>query len=265
MTLRDNLAEHVRAAFPGIWITTVEQEDALQEIGSLCRDEAWHLVTWDVDRGLSPGDDTATDPLVPVRLAAGSARPVTVTLIVLSNYHRYLSSPDVAQAVKNQLARGKTSGVVLVILSPILSIPPELETLFAVLSHPRPGRGELAVIAMGVATDEERPAGSDHERLLDAAVGLTRVQAENAFSLSLVRHGRLTPEAVWELKTQALKSSGLLSLHGGGEDFSSLGGLAALKAFTKRAILGSERANCKVRARGVLLLSPPRLRQERVL
>ena len=76
-------------------------------------------------------------------------------------------------------------------------------------------------------------------------------------SLSLVRHGRITPDAVWDLKTQALKKSGLLTLHRGSEDFGNLGGLAALKAFCKRSLLQPGRSNPNKRPRGVLLLGVP--------
>src|SRR5205085_5518864 len=51
--------------------------------------------------------------------------------------------------------------------------------------------------------------------------------------------------------------SGLLQLYRGGEDFGSLGGLTALKAFTKRALLQPSRGNPLKRPHGVLLLSPP--------
>jgi SpoVK/Ycf46/Vps4 family AAA+-type ATPase len=51
-----------------------------------------------------------------------------------------------------------------------------------------------------------------------------------------------------------LKKSGLLTLHRGGEAFADLGGLDALKAFSKRA-LGNRKGS--VRARGVLLLGVP--------
>lgn len=91
--------------------------------------------------------------------------------------------------------------------------------------------------------------------VLDAASGLTRMEAENAFSLSLVRHGKVVPDTLWELKTGMLKKSGLLTLHRGGETFNDLGGLDALKGFTKKA-LGS-RKKVGVQAKGVLLLSPP--------
>ena len=91
--------------------------------------------------------------------------------------------------------------------------------------------------------------------MLDAAAGLTRMEAENAFSLSLVRHGRLAADVLWELKGGMLKKSGLLTLHRGGETFADLGGLEALKSFCTRALRPGRPAG--VRARGVLLLGPP--------
>ncbi len=90
--------------------------------------------------------------------------------------------------------------------------------------------------------------------MLDAAAGLTRYEAEAAYSLSLVRSGVLRAEANWEFKCQTLKKSGLLTHYRGQEDFSRLGGLAALKAFTKRALLQPHRDNPLKRHRGVLLL-----------
>jgi SpoVK/Ycf46/Vps4 family AAA+-type ATPase len=134
----------------------------------------------------------------------------------------------------------------------------ELEKLFVVIEHELPDREQMAEIARGIATEaSELPAGPEFDTILDAAVGLTRLEAENAFSLSLVRHGRITSEAVWELKSGMLKKSGLLELHRGREDFGSLGGLAALKSFCKRALLQPNRGHPHKRPRGVLLLSPP--------
>src|SRR5690606_743744 len=120
----------------------------------------------------------------------------------------------------------------VIVLAPVVQLPVELEKLFVVIEHDRPDRTQLEAIAHSIATEpEELPTGQTLEMILDASSGLTRYEAENAYSLSLVRHGRIEPSAVWELKTQTLKKDGLLSLYRGQEDFSSLGGLAALKAF----------------------------------
>jgi SpoVK/Ycf46/Vps4 family AAA+-type ATPase len=65
------------------------------------------------------------------------------------------------------------------------------------------------------------------------------------------------PDVVWELKTQTLRKSGLMTLHRGTEMFSNLGGLSALKAFCRRSLLQPNRGHHLKRPRGCLLLSPP--------
>ena len=101
------------------------------------------------------------------------------------------------------------------------------------------------------------PDGDGLATVLDAAAGLTRFEAEGAFSLSLVRHGHLAADVLWELKAQTLKKSGLMQLHRGGERFDSLGGLQALKAFCLRSMRQQGHSNPLRRSRGVLLLGVP--------
>ena len=103
------------------------------------------------------------------------------------------------------------------------------------LEHDLPGRDQLEQIARGIATEEgELPEGDGLTAVLDAAAGLTRFEAEDAFSLSW-SGTTAPPDVLWELKAQMLKKSGLLSLHRGGERFADLGGLEALKSFCPRA------------------------------
>lgn len=262
MPLAQRLAELVQACFTGIWIESHEHDDALLEMATLCREQKWQLMPWDVDQGLTVpgangGADGSTDPLAAIRsLAAIDNQADSSCLLVLRNFHRFLQSAEIVQALQRQLARGKQNRTFVVILSPIVQIPVELEKQVIVIEHDLPDREQLGAIAHGIATDEgELPRGHELQRLLDAAAGLTRYEAENAFSLSLVRHGNLQVETLWELKSQVLKKSGLLTLHRGSESFADLGGLDSLKSFCKRALRPS--ATSRVRPRGVLLLSPP--------
>ncbi|TWU19195.1 AAA family ATPase [Allorhodopirellula heiligendammensis] len=263
MKLNTRLTEYVRACFTGIWIESHEHQDALTEIAQLCRDQEWQLATWDIETGLNvpdqPQQDTiGNDPLTAIRSINALASPDGTAILVLQNFHRFLQSAEVVQALARQIAAGKQNRTIVVVLSPLVQIPTELEKMFVVMEHDLPNHQELDEIARGIATEEgELPKDSELQMVIDAAAGLTRMEAENAFSLSLVRQERITADAVWEMKTQTLKKSGLLSLYRGGEDFSSLGGLSALKAFCKRAMLQSHRGNSRNRPRGVLLLSPP--------
>lgn len=67
-----------------------------------------------------------------------------------------------------------------------------------VVEHKLPNLSQLEEIVRSIATEEGKlPEDDQLQVALDAASGLTRLEAENAFSLSLVRHGRIKPEAVW--------------------------------------------------------------------
>lgn len=257
MPLATRLAEHVRACFAGLWIQSHEHDEALAELAQLCRQEAWRMAVWDIDRGLQAGGEAmaAADPLSAVRALPALAVEGGTALLVLVNFHRYLTSAEVVQAVAHQVALGKQQRTFLVVLSPIVQLPVELEKLFVVLAHELPGREQLEQIARElVASPDELP--DDLGRILDAAAGLTRYEAEGAFSLSLIRQGRLSPELIWELKEGTLKKSGLLQLHRGRESFADLGGLDSLKSFCQRALARAREVPPEVRPRGVLLLSP---------
>lgn len=261
MALSEHLDEYVRACFTAIWIETHEQHEATVAITQLCQRQHWQLATWNIDQGLSIGgstaDQSASDPLAAIRSLNSLATADGTALLVLENFHRFLSSAEIVQALSQQILAGKQNRTIVIILAPVVQLPVELEKLFVVIEHELPDREQLAEIARGIATEvSELPTGRELETVLDAAAGLTRLEAENAFSLSLVRRGRITSEAIWELKSGMLKKSGLLELHRGQEDFSSLGGLESLKSFCKRALLQPSRGNLAKRPRGVLLLSP---------
>ena len=266
MTLSERLAENVRACFAGIWVQSYEHEDALLEIARLCHSENWRLATWDIDQGLRPSgqsdsdlsETTGADPLAAVRTLGAMGTDDSASLLVLVNFHRFLNSAEIVQAVARQINHGKNNRTFIVILSPVVQIPTELEKLFVCIEHELPDRQQIEEIARGVATEDgELPDGVDLERVLDAACGLTRYEAEGAFSLSLVRHGRVEPSAIWELKSQTLTKSGLLSLHSGSESFADLGGLDSLKAFCLRAMRPRTNNSNRHKPRGVLLLGVP--------
>ncbi len=251
MTLAERLVEYVRACFTGLWIQSHEHHDALVEIAQLCRQNKWQLATWNVEGGLQvqgtslETGDSGTDPLAAIRSLAALPASKGTTLLVLENLHRFLQSAEVVQALAGQIVAGKQNRTFIVVLSPVVQIPVELEKLFVVLEHDLPTREQLVEIASGIATETgELPDGPERDRY----------EAEGAFSLSLVRHRRVAPDVIWELKSQMLKKSGLLSLHRGQEKFDALGGLTALKAFALRALRRPSRSPTTPRPRGLLLL-----------
>ncbi len=264
MLLAQQLAEYISACFTGLWIQSHEHEDALAEIAQLCRDEDWRLATWDVSQGLQiagqseEADSAGADPLAAIRSINTLAMPDGTAILVLSNFHRFMNSAEIVQELQHQFVKGKQNRTFVVILSPVVQIPTELEKQIVVIDHELPGRDQLEELARSIATEDgELPVGDELSTVLDAAAGLTRYEAEGAFSLSLVREQAIRPQTIWELKSQTLKKSGLVSLHRGSESFDDLGGLDALKSFCSRAMRRQADANPLKRPRGVLLLGVP--------
>ncbi len=261
MKLSDQLTDFVNAAFTGIWIQTSEPDEAEKEILQHARQKKWKIAVWDVAGGVRlPGIQTnsqtesgAGDPLAALRALPALSDDKGTALLLLHNFHRFLSNPEVMQTAFRQLVSGKQQRTFIVVLAPVVNIPVELEKLFVVLEHALPDRQQLERIAHELTSDQpnDLPKNDDLQRVLDAAAGLTRYEAEGAFALSLTRKNAIRPEVIWELKAQTLKKSNLLTLHRGQENFESLGGMSNLKDFCRRALKPNH-----VKPRGVLLLGP---------
>lgn len=262
MRLTDQLRDYINAAFTGLWVQTQEPDEAEREIVQQAQARKWRVAVWDVAQGLrlagptsSNADPGAGDPIAAIRALPGLSDSKGTTIFLLHNFHRFLTSPEVIQTTFAQLVAGKDQRAFLVVLAPVVQIPLELEKLFVVIEHALPDREQLQQIGTDINSDPDHPTTSppNWNQVLDAAAGLTRYEAEGAFSLSIARHNVIRPDVIWELKAQALRKSNLLTLHRGGERFASLGGLSSVKDFCRRALQGSR----TVKPRGVLLLGVP--------
>ena len=262
MSLAVQVNDYVNACFTGLWVQTSEPDEAEREILQHARDHQWRVAVWDVARGVrisgvegSATDAGSGDPLAALRSVAAMADPNGTSLLLLHNFHKFLSSPEVIQTMFAQLIAGKQQRTFIVVIAPVVQIPLELEKVFVVIEHALPVREQLLAIARELTSEQpsDLPTGEDLDRVLDAAAGLTRYEAEGAFALSLARHDAIRPQTVWELKAQTLRKSNVLTLHSGTERFGDLGGLSNLKDFCSRALQPGKSA----RAKGVLLLGVP--------
>jgi hypothetical protein len=179
MPLSECMREYIQACFTAIWIESREHGDALTEIQQLCQhqDPPWRLATWDIETGLSvtgqqtPDDGSGQDPLAAIRSINALANENGTAILVLQNFHRFLSSAEVVQTLSRQILTGKQNRTFIVVLSPVVQIPVELEKLFVIVEHELPSREQLLSIAQGVATEQdELPTGAqDTKRRMPSA------------------------------------------------------------------------------------------------
>jgi SpoVK/Ycf46/Vps4 family AAA+-type ATPase len=161
----------------------------------------------------------------------------------------------------------KESERTVILLSPVLHYPVELEKDLTVLDFSLPTREELsAALERVVRSARSRSGGGrlqidldddTRERVLKAAQGLTASEAENVFARSLVTTRRLDLDVIVAEKKQLVRKSRVLEYCSEVEDIEHVGGMADLKIWLrKRSLAFSERARQfgLPEPKGVLLL-----------
>ncbi|HEY6105636.1 MAG TPA: AAA family ATPase, partial [Anaeromyxobacteraceae bacterium] len=206
------------------------------------------LLTWSVTRGLKRAGGARGAPVDggkdPVEMLGLVERLPDPSLVVLKDFHPFLSDPTVVRALR-ELARGlKATFTTVILLSPTLTIPPELEKEVSVLDVPLPSARDLLALLKEIVTvvRENRSARveidkEDAEAIIKAAQGLTLSEAENAFAKAIAADGRLGKDdvkLVMEEKRQVIRKSGLLEYYPADESLASVGGLENVKTWLSR-------------------------------
>ncbi len=243
------IIHYLQAGYSGLYLVSSEQQRVEAEIKSIAGYLSYHLRFWSVVDGLVDGENghqtPANDPLE--ALNALEALPEK-TLILLRDFHLFLQDPNpvLLGKFKDVLQTAKTKQKPVVILGCRLILPPELEREITVVEFALPGATEIRAVLGGIM-DSANIKSIDHavqEKAVDAARGLTTIEAENAFALSVVESRTIDPIVVAREKAQTVKKNGLLELIETRESLDSIGGLFTLKGWLlKRRNAFGERAH----------------------
>jgi SpoVK/Ycf46/Vps4 family AAA+-type ATPase len=189
-------------------------------------------------------------------------------LFVLRDFHPFLKEPAVVRRLRDAATDLRKTKKSLCVLSPVTKVPPELEkSISAVLDWDLPNRSEIEAAARKVVPS--LPPGAQQliesdptfmERVVEGALGLTLVEAENVFAKSAVRTHTFDLETILEEKKQIIRKSGLLEYYEHREEFSDVGGMEVLKDWlVKRRNAFSSRARDfgLPLPKGILLIGVP--------
>jgi SpoVK/Ycf46/Vps4 family AAA+-type ATPase len=128
----------------------------------------------------------------------------------------------------------------LIIISPVRKVPAELERDLTVLEFELPKREEIEAIFNTLYTNNKAKLGTisddEKERIIQAAMGLTTVEAENAFSKAMVESTTdeskpLISKLVLREKAAAVRKTGILEYFEATQTASDIGGLENLKTW----------------------------------
>lgn len=267
--MRDR-AEHeldtlIRARYPIVYVVSWEEQRVEAALRRIVTERQRSLHIWTITRGFAPtegGRDPATrDPLAALEhIQTAPDRSV----YLLKDFHPFLGDTNVTRRLRDLAAQLKGVGKTVILLSPTLKLPPELEKDVTVLDYPLPSYEELARILDDIVLKlQDDPAYNvkltpeRREQILKAAQGLTATEAENVFARSLVLTGTFDLDVVLSEKEQIIRKSGILEYYPAQESFANVGGLDLLKDWMqKRTASFTDRARefGLPEPRGVLLI-----------
>jgi SpoVK/Ycf46/Vps4 family AAA+-type ATPase len=189
------------------------------------------------------------------------------SIVVLKDFHPYLSDPVVIRALRDLAHALKSTYSTVLLLSPTLLIPPDLEKEISVLDVPLPSFADLMALLREIATVLRQTGRAqvdltkeEAHQLITAALGLTLSEAENAFAKAVADDGKLGRDdiqLVLEEKRQVIRKSGLLEYFAPDQSLEQVGGLDLLKGWLARrghAFSPAARAFGLPEPKGLLLL-----------
>lgn len=243
----------VRARYPILYVITNEEtrvEAVLIEIAARRQKKVFE---WTCSSGLVPAgssiqsqrsrNSATKDPAAALDLVIDQVEPA---IFLFKDFHPFLTRNNVAiiRRLKDIALHLKNSFKTIVLISPVMEVPPELEKEITVVNFPQPAKEDLAALLDRILEDvraykqlQVELDSETRERLLQAALGLTLGEAENVFAKILVKYQRFSPEHVQEVfaeKQQIVRKSGLLEYYSADEDLRDVGGLAVLKDWLKK-------------------------------
>jgi len=276
MNFSQELETLIRARYPVVYVISSEESRVQQLVLEIARKRQKKVFEWSCNTGLIPAGASiqsqkqrhaaTKDPLAALDYVIDQVEPA---LFLFKDFHPFLARGNTAiiRRLKEIALNLKNSFKTILLVSPVMEIPPELEKEITVLNFPLPSREDLDELLERIIQELRQRKqvqvdldDSGRERLLQAALGLTLGEAENVFAKLVVKTERLSVEGVGEVfseKQQIIRKNGLLEYYAATESFDQVGGLNLLKDWmNKRAMAFSDEARAfgLPAPRGVLML-----------
>ncbi|MGC8742321.1 MAG: AAA family ATPase [Verrucomicrobiia bacterium] len=262
MNVVEEIETLIRARYPILYIVTSEEARVQEVIVSIANRRQKKAFEWSFSTGVIPAgvsiqsqktrSAASRDPLIALDQVIDQVEPA---IFIFKDFHPFLTKNNFAviRKLKEIAIHLKNSYKTIILVSPVLEIPVEIEKEITVLNFPLPGKEDLTRLLDSIINEVKKYKNvkvdideAGKERLIQAALGLTLSEAENVFAKIIVRDEKLSGEDINEVfseKQQIIKKSGLLEYYKSEDNFENIGGLGVLKDWlNKRSAAFTEQA-----------------------
>ncbi|MDR0869523.1 MAG: AAA family ATPase [Planctomycetaceae bacterium] len=251
------LANLLRARFAILYVSTWEENRFLEKLRNIVSNPKLintvrKVYIWSQTDGLVSEEKTfdskTTDPFDALNAVRKISEPAVVVFKDLHLFLKTTQNPksyDIVRKLRDIVPELKNGEHIknIIILSPNLCLPDELRTDVTVLDFPLPTKEEIEANLNqfiednrgGKITIDLNETGK--EKLVQAALGLTLSEAENAFARAAVEGNKLDEgdvKIILEEKRQIIKKTGVLEYINTDLNIDDVGGLDNLKKWLQK-------------------------------
>lgn len=256
MNFQTEIETLIRARYPILYIITSEEMRVQNILVEIAAKRQKKVFEWTYSSGIVPAGSSiqsqksrspaTKDPLAALDMVIDQVEPA---IFLFKDFHPFLTRNNFAviRRLKDIALHLKNSYKTIVLISPVMEIPAELDKEVTVINFLPPSKEDLGALLDKIIEDlrdskqvQIEMDDEGRERLLQAALGLTLGEAENVFAKIIVKNQRLSADHVNEVfaeKQQIIRKSGLLEYYAADEDFTSVGGLSVLKDWLNKRVV----------------------------
>src|SRR5262245_41806524 len=135
----------IKARYPLIYIVSSEEQRVEKALREFALKKERKLAAWSITRGYVTlaGDHRGGDAKDPLKALDHIAGNEGKGLFILRDYHAFLDNAQVVRKLRDLAHDLPKSDKSVILLSPVLKVPPELEKSFAIIDWDLPDRPEI--------------------------------------------------------------------------------------------------------------------------
>lgn len=267
-----NLVPYIKAGYPILYLVTAEESRAEMTVLNAATETKRNLRVWSATEGFMDPDGRNRDQIEdPIKALNNIMHDVNnSTIYIMRDLHSFFTAPKLLRQIRDIARDFKQAQKTMIIITPVKKIPPELERDITVLEFDLPTKEEITDSFTTLYEGNKEKIGDievdEQERIVQAAMGLTTVEAENAFSKAIVEYvtddnkDKPISRRVMKEKANAVKKTGILEYFEANQTVNDVGGLDNLKTWLtmrERAFSKAAREFGLPMPRGILLLGLP--------
>lgn len=277
MNVIQQLDTAIRARYPIIAINSSEEQRVLRNLFAIADRQGKALYSWSVTSGFQAVDGTGVctgggdmdgDPLGALAALKDRTDGEGRAIYVFKDIHAFLGDPVLLRALRDAARNLVVGRKTLVLLSPTIKLPHDLENEVLVLDFPLPDREEITALIEEVAegaraNDLPVHLNGDTEVMINALSGLTEDEARRVMRLALLttrEFGASSVPVILQEKKQIIEKSGVLEYYDSTASATDIGGLDLLKVYVEErrgAFSQAAKAFGLDVPRGILMVGPP--------